>query len=103
MNQGNWHGLQILDSSYIKEATSIADLIDEHGNNNINYGYQFWITNYKNMHIYYARGLWGQYLICIPEKNMILVRLGERFGGHLEDGHHDDFYKFVDAALEMYP
>ena len=103
LHNGNWNGLQIIDSSYAKEATSIADLLDEKGNKNVNYGYQFWMTNYKDMHIYYARGLWGQYVICIPEKNMIVVRLGRKYGDYLEDGHHDDFYAFIDAALEMYP
>ena len=103
MHNGNWNGLQIIDSSYAKEATSVVDLLDENGNKNINYGYQFWMTNYKDMHIYYARGLLGQYVICIPEKDMIVVRLGRKFGNYLEDGHHDDFYAFIDAALEMYP
>ena len=103
MHNGNWNGLQIIDSSYAKEATSVVDLLDENGNKNINYGYQFWMTSYKDMHIYYARGLLGQYVICIPEKDMIIVRLGRNFGAILEDMHHDDFYAFIDAALEMYP
>ena len=103
MHNGNWNGLQIIDSSYAKEATSVVDLLDENGNKNINYGYQFWMTSYKDMHIYYARGLLGQYVICIPEKDMIIVRLGRNFGAILEDMHHDDFYAFIDAALKMYP
>jgi CubicO group peptidase (beta-lactamase class C family) len=103
MHSGNWNGLQILDSSYVKEATSIAGLLDGNGNKNVNYGYQLWITNYKNLHIYYARGLWGQYVICIPEKDMIIVRLGRKYGNYLDDGHHDDFYAFIDAALEISP
>ena len=103
MHNGNWNGLQIIDSSYAKEATSVVDLLDKNGNKNINYGYQFWMTNYKDMHIYYARGLLGQYVICIPEKDMIIVRLGRNFGAILEDMHHADFYAFIDAALEMYP
>ena len=102
MNYGNWNGNQILDSSYVKEAISIADLLDEDGDKNVNYGYQFWLSNYKGLDIYYARGLWGQYVICIPEKDMIVVRLGRKFGAYLEDGHHKDFYQFIDAALEMY-
>ena len=102
MNYGNWKGQQIVDTSYVKEATSVADLLDEDGKKNVNYGYQFWITNYKGLKIYYARGLWGQYVICIPDKDMIIVRLGRKFGKHLEDGHHEDFYQFIDAALEMY-
>ena len=101
MNYGNWNGIQILDTSYIKKSTSATLLLDEDGNKNVNYGYHFWLANYKNMNIYYARGLWGQYMICIPEKNMIIVRLGKKEGAPLEDGHRDDFYAFIDAALEI--
>ena len=103
MHNGNWNGLQIIDSSYAKEATSIADLLDGKGNKNGNYGYQFWLAERQGLSVYYARGLFGQYVICIPEKNMIVVRLGRKFGKILEDWHHDDFYAFIDAALEMYP
>jgi len=101
MHYGNWNGLQILDSSYIKEATSIANLFDKNGKRNKIYGYHFWIAKYKNMNMYYSKGLCGQYVICIPEKNMIIVRLGRKEGGLLLKGHHNEFYSFVDAALEM--
>ena len=29
LNQGNWNGTQLLDSNYVKEATSVANLLDE--------------------------------------------------------------------------
>jgi len=103
MHNGNWNGIQILDSSYVKEATSVTDLLDENRNKNVNYGYQFWLAERQGLSIFYARGLLGQYVICIPEKNMIVLRLGKKFGNYLGDGHHDDFYSFIDAALEMYP
>ena len=103
MNQGNWNGTQLLDSNYVKEATSVSNLLDEDGNKNVNYGYQFWIANRKGLDVYYTRGLWGQYVICMPEKDMIIVRLGRNYGFHLADGHSEDFYQFIDAALEMYP
>ena len=103
MNQGNWNGTQLLDSNYVKEATSVSNLLDEDENKNVNYGYQFWIANRKGLDVCYTRGLWGQYVICIPEKDMIIVRLGRNYGFHLADGHSEDFYQFIDAALEMYP
>jgi len=103
MHQGNWNGQQILDSSYVKDATSAANLLDKKGIPNTNYGYQFWLAKRQGSPIYYSRGLWGQYVICIPEKNMIIVRLGRKFGPYMPDGHHEDFYQFIDAALEMYP
>ena len=103
MHQGNWNGLQILDSNYIIEATTSANLLDEKGNKNTNYGYQFWLAERQGLSIYYSRGLWGQYVISIPEKDMIIIRLGKKFGPNLPDGHHEDFYQFTDAALKMYP
>lgn len=103
LNQGNWNGVQLLDSNYVKAATSPANLLNEKGEKNTNYGFQFWLAERNGFSIYYARGLWGQYMICIPEKNIILVRLGRMWGEYLNDGHHNDFYAFVDAALKMYP
>jgi CubicO group peptidase (beta-lactamase class C family) len=86
----------------VKEATSAANLTDKNGNKNKKYGYQFWITKYKNLNIYYSRGLWGQYVICIPEKKMIIVRLGRKQGDLLENGHHETLFKFIDAALDTF-
>lgn len=102
LNKGNWNGIQLIDSSFVEKATSAADLLDEEGLKNTNYGYQFWIAERSGYQVYYARGLWGQYVICIPELEMMVVRLGRKYGNHLSDGHHHDFYKFIDAALEMY-
>ena len=103
MSCGNWNGIQILDSSYVKNATSSANLLDINGKQNKKYGYQFWIEKYNNMHVYYARGFRGQYMICIPEKDMIIIRLGRNEGELLGSGHFDSFYAFIDAAIEMYP
>ncbi|MDC0909106.1 serine hydrolase [Flavobacteriales bacterium] len=101
LNFGNWNGLQILDSIYIKNAIKPADLQSINGGPNKNYGYQFWLTEYKNNSIYYARGLWGQYTICIPEKNMIIVRLGRKDGKELENGHFNDLFLYIDASMEI--
>ena len=103
MHQGNWNGLQLLDSNYIAKATSAAGLLNKKGNKNTNYGYQFWLAERQGLPIYYSRGLWGQYVICIPEKDMIIVRLGKKHGTYMPDGHYEDFYQFTDAVLEMYP
>lgn len=103
LQEGNWAGIQIIDSSFVQQAINIAPLVDKNGTENINYGYQLWITERQGYEVFYARGLWGQYIICIPEKNMIVVRLGRKFGSLLSDMHHSDLYTFIDAALEMYP
>ena len=102
INFGNWNGIQILDSNYIRQATSFSDLLNNQGDKNINYGYHFWLTNYKGFDIYSSKGLHGQYVICIPEISMIVVRLGQNDAAHLDDGHTEDFYQFIDVALKMF-
>ena len=102
LNYGYWNGVQLIDSVFVNDATSAANLLDEDGQRNINYGYQFWLAERQGFELFYARGLWGQYVICIPELDMIVIRLGRKYGKSLADGHRHDFYRFVDAALEMY-
>ena len=102
LDYGNWNGVQLIDSAFVNDATSVANLLDEDGWLNTNYGYQFWLAERQGFELFYARGLWGQYVVCIPELDMIVVRLGRKYGKSLADGHHHDFYRFVDAALEMY-
>ena len=101
INKGNWNGGQILDTSFVESSTSIANILDRRGNKNKNYGYHFWIADYNEMKVYYSRGLWGQYMICIPEKNIIIVRLGRKQGEILENGHYSDFYHFLNAGIEI--
>ena len=80
LNYGNWNGKQILDSNFIIDATTASNLIKKNGVLNINYGYHFWLAKKDGEDVYYARGLWGQYVICIPEKNLIIARLGRKSG-----------------------
>ncbi len=103
LNNGNWNGQQIIDSSYVKQSISLADLVDKEGHKNDKYGYAWWLLpNYKGLSIFYARGILGQYIICVPEKNMIIVRLGRKRAPKTGDEHPADFFIYLDAALEMY-
>lgn len=102
LNFGVYNNVKIVDSTYITEAITPAKLINKKGFKNINYGYQFWLTKHKNLNVFYARGHLGQYTICIPEKNMIIVRLGKKSSKELVNGHHEDLYEYIDGALEMF-
>lgn len=102
LQKGNWNGVQLIDSTYIEESISAVELKTPVGKN-IAYGYHFWITERAGQKIFYARGLWGQYIICVPEKKILVVRLGKNYGKMLSDMHREDLYSYIDAALEMYP
>jgi len=47
------------------------------------------------------RGILGQYVIVIPEDDLIIVRLGHQRGAKTELPFSSDFYVFVEEVYEM--
>jgi CubicO group peptidase (beta-lactamase class C family) len=103
LDSGRWNGKQIISEKYILESIQPAALIDKESNSrNERFGYSWWLLpNYKGHKIFYARGVLGQYIIVVPDLKIIIVRLGRKREPTSIDGHPLDFYRYVDAALEM--
>jgi len=102
LHEGKWNGSQLLSSDYIKQSFSPAsNLSDRDGNNVDFYGFQWWILNYKNMKINMACGLYGQYIIMIPQKNMVIVRLGHKTSKEYRGHYNADVYTYIDAGLSI--
>jgi CubicO group peptidase (beta-lactamase class C family) len=75
IKRGTINGKKILDSTWIKKSTMnyvrnslMSDEVPAKG-----YGYLMWIDNYKNHEIWLAAGAGGQYIMMVPDLNMILV------------------------------
>lgn len=71
LQKGNWNGSQLIDSTFVEKATQPNSL--SHGV----YGYGFWIDYTYKYPFYMMKGHLGQYVICLPQQNLIIVRLGE--------------------------
>lgn len=95
-NFGKWNGKQILDSAYV--AKSIRPRFEE----SPQYGYGFWLETFNGKKVFYMRGILGQYVISIPEDDLIIVRLGHQVGDRPEEkDHSDDFYSYLEEVYEM--
>ncbi len=102
LNQGYSNGVQIVDSAYVKESITTADLADYDTGKKIDkYGYQWWLMNYQNHPIFYMRGIRGQYVFAIPDLNMIVVRLGHKRAPKVGDDLPADIFTYLDAAFAM--
>lgn len=102
LNGGTFAGKRIVSEAYLKQATSPASrLTDDAGKPVDFYGYQFWIMHHKGLTIPMARGILGQYIIIIPAKNAVIVRLGEKRIEKKDRQVPLDAYSWVDAALKV--
>ena len=80
-HMGNWQGLQIVDTSYVRASLTPIHIPDgERGDSVIcdRYGYLWWLRNTDGKGDYAADGMKGQYVGTIPDKDLIFVRLGKR-------------------------
>lgn len=102
LNKGLWNKQRIVSEDYVNESTCPAYYLKD-GNDNLvdYYGYQIWTTYYKDMDIFFFRGIKGQYTIVIPDKNMIAVRLGKERSKEFVNNNPSDLYTYIDFALEQ--
>lgn len=77
LDSGKWKGNTIIDSAYYMQSITGCNIPNEEGEPCNYYGYQWWIRP-AFPGVFYARGILGQYIIVIPSKKIVLVRLGHK-------------------------
>ncbi len=92
---GDWNGKQLLDSTFV--AKSIRPRFKD----SPEYGYGFWLSDHLNKDIFVMRGILGQYVITIPEDDLIIVRLGHQRGSRSDRPFSSDFYTYVEEVYTM--
>ncbi|MCT4640475.1 MAG: beta-lactamase family protein [Bacteroidales bacterium] len=99
---GTCNGNQLISKKYIAQALSPARHLKDKSKKSVDfYGFQWWmISDYRGLNIKYMRGIMGQYVISIPQKNIVIVRLGnESSKNRYRDIHPEDIKHYIDAAL----
>jgi len=95
LQQGNWKGKQLIDSTYTTLATQPRFDDSSH------YGYGFWLSQYKGRKMFTMNGFLGQYVVSIPEDDLIIVRLGHKRDSEKVNHYPKEFYIYIDEVYEM--
>ena len=95
-NFGKINEQKLIDSSFISMS------IKPRFNSNPIYGYGLWIGKQNNIDFFSLRGHQGQYVIVIPEEDVIIVRLGKRKSrGSDLNNHPSDFNLYINESLNI--
>lgn len=88
---------QIISKEYMEACFEPVNLPNKRSGENVDYyGLQWWMGEVEGLQIRYARGILGQYIIAVPEKNAVIVRLGRQRSDEKIDGKHP-----LDMALYL--
>lgn len=87
-DKGVWNGESLLDSTFVENS------LKARFSSSPQYGYGFWLGNFKEKKYFSMRGHLGQYVIVFPKENIIIVRLGR-----LEEKGEERIY--IEEAFKM--
>lgn len=83
MANGRWNGVQILQQSFVAE--SLKPHVDRGFPEQAGYGYLWWIGSIEANPIFFAGGFGGQYLIAVPDKEIVVVIASQMDRPHPEN------------------
>ncbi len=84
LNEGNWNGRQVVPAHWVRE--SVQDTSSSYNN-------QWWLN--KNG-VFAAEGILGQFISVHPKKNLVIVRLGKKYG---KIGAWEKIFKLIEEKI----
>lgn len=77
MHRGKWNKQQIVPEWYMNEMFQLpTNIKTDDGVENHQYGLHIWLYEGHSSPVQYCRGVKGQYIISIPDEDLVIVRLG---------------------------
>ena len=113
LNKGHWNSHQLVPKWYMDQMVETPKMKTKEKVPNMRYGWHIWVYKNQGNPVYYCRGLMGQYILAIPHKNRVIVRLGTKRDAHyaipenkmndvayrsMNDekyGHTNDLYRYL--------
>jgi CubicO group peptidase (beta-lactamase class C family) len=88
LNEGKVGDEQVVPTWYYEEMIRPADIKMENGVKNQSYGLHLWTYFGMTNPVQYCRGILGQYIITIPEEDLLIIRLGTKRSPKFEIPEH---------------
>lgn len=108
LRQGNWNGTQVISKKWVKTITStvtpFAEMNPPHRKDRYSYGYMWWLfddnspqNTWQYHNGYIARGAMGQFIVVLPEIDMVVAFKTDRVYGRRTETKN--FYTVLDMVI----
>jgi len=101
LHDGAWKGDTLIHPDFVRASVTPHRIRDEIGEPCTWYGLHWWLGVHKGVPFQSCRGLRGQYIIIIPDYELVIVRLGHRQTKGRSHHMPHDLHWYIDAALEL--
>ena len=75
LHKGQWEGKQLVPATWIEQSTRV----DTSNGSSAGYQYQWWLPSAEGD--FMAQGILGQFVYVDPSRDLVIVRLGTKYGG----------------------
>ena len=100
LDNGKWKGNAIIDSAYYIQSITACNIPNEKKQPCNYYGYQWWLRpDFPG--VFYARGILGQYIIVIPSKKIVIVRLGHKRSAERVNGAPKEIDALINWGMTL--
>lgn len=101
LDSGMYSGQGLIPRGYFEEMVTPIEILDEDSSLTTHYGLHYWLGMYEGHPFYSLRGMRGQYVISLPWKDAVVVRLGHAKDQRRENDRTIDMDLYIKVALDM--
>jgi CubicO group peptidase (beta-lactamase class C family) len=101
MHDGIWRGDTIVSPEWVRASLTPHGVPDEKSEACTWYGRQWWLGEHGGHSFFACRGLRGQYVICVPDLELMVVRLGHSQSKERVRHMPADLYRYLEIAMRI--
>ena len=101
LNDGEWNGIPVISSDWVQR--SVAKSVELQWDYTSGYGYQWWLGNFQTNNqvvpFYSTRGFGGQFIVVVPDYDMVIAFTAHNYENDLYDSPFRLIEQFILPAV----
>ena len=101
MHEGIMNGDTVISPEWVRQSLMPHGVSDEKAEACNWYGWQWWIGEHEGHPFFACRGLRGQYVVGIPDLDLVMVRLGHTQSKERIEHMPADLFRYIETTIRL--